>query len=1031
MRADFYARCLDEPVLEDALKHRSYLLGPMRLDELAEALTRPAEMAGYKLESGLDELVITELCGIGGGGDRRSYDPGALPLVSHVMEAVWQRRDGSRLTIEGYRAAGGVLGSVSATAETAWGELTDFQQAVGKQVLLGLVAVGGDTRDTRRRVSRAELLRQTVDAADTALDALARTRLVTLDADTAYLTHEIVLDAWPRLRSWIDEDRVGNLERQRLQSDATEWVEHRHDPSLLYRGARLTTMREHARRGALGTAAQEFLTASEAARQRAQRRSAARRAALVLLTIVSVVLAGFAFLQSRNASHQRDNAIFNSVLAEADRLETSDPSLSAQLDLVAGRLRPGDPEVRARLVNSEGMPLASALVGHHGYISGVAIRPDGRVLASAGSDRTVQLWDISDRRNPHPIGKALSEDGDQVDRLTFSPDGATLAVSDAKVGVVLWDVRDPGHPTRFGNPIIPSYGEVIKFSPDGKVLAASDKDNALEFWNIADPLDPRLIGDPVSIPGHEKYYMVALSADLRRAVIVGVNDIQLWELDASYEHATLSGTIEDFSSSVELSPDGTVLAVLAGESVDLWNLAIPDRPQRVAGQISDVQNTIGSPLVFSNDGHEFATVDSSGQIRMWDLPSSNDHWIPEPTQAPMGGARGTIESVAFSADGRTLAAAGQDGIIRLWSMPGAAAGQWPHGSIIGAYSNVIAVHCGQSNTEIWRIDSSHSARIIGRIDDGLRPDRRDSPDTVSRVVISPDMRTMAVFHYPSVVQLFDLSDPASTRYLTTIPVQEDFNVLRGAFSPDSAQLVLSGQLIGGGQNGDNGGIQVWNTADRGNPVPLSSRISTVGSGVSDVQFDPVNRYLAEAGDDGTVRIWDMHNPTAPIDVANIRTGQAENGIAVRFSNDGKTLIGTSVDDSLRIWDVTDPRKPGLIANPPVGARSPTRYLTVDSGNLFVSADESGEARLWNMSDPGHPAGVHHPIIGADTIRGGQITFHPDGRHLIGTGADGVVRTWDLDTAHEVVRICDITRGTLTPQVWRDQLPDLPYRPPCK
>ncbi|MGW4352728.1 nSTAND1 domain-containing NTPase, partial [Nocardia sp. NPDC004582] len=245
VRADFFARCLEHPALGEACARRSFILGPMRADELTAAITEPVQRAGLKLEAGLPEIIRTDLAGL--GGNTLEEPAGVLPLLSHVMQAIWQRRDGTRLTLAGYRAAGGVVGSVAATADDAWAKLDETEQAAARELVPHLVHVGSGTRDTRRRPARDELIARATDpeAAATALETLVRARLVTLDRDTATLAHEIVLDAWPRLRGWIDDDREGHLVRQRLAADAAEWEAAQRNRALLYRGTRLASAREH------------------------------------------------------------------------------------------------------------------------------------------------------------------------------------------------------------------------------------------------------------------------------------------------------------------------------------------------------------------------------------------------------------------------------------------------------------------------------------------------------------------------------------------------------------------------------------------------------------------------------------------------------------------------------------------------------------------------------------------------------------------------------------------------------------------
>ena len=149
------------------------------------------------------------------------------------------------------------------------------------------------------------------------LGALARGRLVVLGDGTAEIAHDALLQAWPRLRGWLEEDQSSLILYGQLTKDTARWRQDGKDSSRLYRGVQLAAAREAARvwaadpgrYPALTAAEAEFLRASGRAGTRGRRGRRTLAGALVLLLVAALAGAGLAVRSARDdASRQRTAA---------------------------------------------------------------------------------------------------------------------------------------------------------------------------------------------------------------------------------------------------------------------------------------------------------------------------------------------------------------------------------------------------------------------------------------------------------------------------------------------------------------------------------------------------------------------------------------------------------------------------------------------------------------------------------------------------------------------------------------------------
>jgi WD40 repeat protein/energy-coupling factor transporter ATP-binding protein EcfA2 len=818
VRADFLARCTEYAELKSAVQDHQVWVGPMSTTDLRRAIEGPAARAGLVLEPGLVETILADL------GD----GPGSLPLLSHALLETWQRRRGRKMTLAGYREAGGVRQAIAQTAETVYSELDPAQQAVAKDVFLRLTALGEGTEDTRRRASRAELLAgRNAQAVQVVLDLLVQARLISLDEDSVEVAHEALIRQWPTLRRWLTEDREGLRIHRRLTEAAAEWETLGRDSGVLYRGARLIAARDwaadHEKR--LNELERQFLAASSEHERDELATARQRNRRLQALSVVLVVLLIAVVWQRQVAQGQRDLATARQLAAQAAANVDQQP-LSLLLSLESLRLAPTD-QARDTLLEGLLRPRHNVIgiMDHPHWVYGVVFSPDGKLLASASGDHTVRLWEAATGK---PIGQPLTGHTDVVFGVAFSPDGTMIASASADHTVRLWEAAT-GKPV--GQPFTGHTDVVfgVAFSPDGTMIASASADHTVRLWEAA---TGKSVGQPLT--GHtDTVFGVVFSPDGKLlASASGDRTVRLWEAATGRPIGQPFTGHTDWVYGVAFSPDGkTIASASRDRTVRLWEAATG----KPIGQPFTGHTDWVSRVAFSPDGKTIASAGGDRTVRLWEAATGR------PIGQPFTGHTDTVGGVAFSPDGKTIASASRDRTVRLWeAATGKPIGQPFTGHTDEVYEVAFSPDgktiASASRDQTVRLWEAATGKPIGQPFTG-------HTDWVYGVAFSPDGKTIASASRDQTVRLWEAATGKPIGQPLTGHTDTVFGV---AFSPDGTMIASAG--------GDRT-VRLWEAAT-GKPIgqPFTGHTDTVFG----VAFSPDGKTIASASRDRTVRLWPVN-----------------------------------------------------------------------------------------------------------------------------------------------------------------------------
>ncbi len=337
--------------------------------------------------------------------------------------------------------------------------------------------------------------------------------------------------------------------------------------------------------------------------------------------------------------------------------------LLALFCLMAGPVSAADPKVelylRAKLIldveasEHGGPPIVTyGTVVMATFVNAVAISPSGRYAASAMSDNTIMVWDLTLARN---VSILKGDTKRPVMSVAFSPDSSRLVSGGADGVIKLWDFiegRELWSLTTHS-----ASANTVAFSQDNRFVMSGHDNQEVRVYNAANGSSV-LTFKTGSSSGSSQQRVTPYAFSKDGKLVLSANEdniVVLWSLTTGKEVRKMSDSYGQVYT-IDFSPDGRTALIGSGSSLFLTDVASGNEIRKFKGHSRLVRSA-----VFSQDGVYALSGSHDKTLKVWDVATGREIRTFE-------GHEDDIKCVAISPDRRILLSGSIDMTTRFWNI---------------------------------------------------------------------------------------------------------------------------------------------------------------------------------------------------------------------------------------------------------------------------------------------------------------------------------------------------------------------------